>query len=42
VWGESIDRYPRTSTEVSITPGKAVRFKPGKDLHTLETGTAAK
>jgi hypothetical protein len=23
---------------VSITPGKAVRFKPGKELHTLDTG----
>ena len=34
-----IGRNPRTGTEVSITPGKAVRFKPGKELHTLETGT---
>jgi nucleoid DNA-binding protein len=33
-----IGRNPRTGTEVSITPGKAVRFKPGKELHTLETG----
>ena len=31
-----IGRNPRTGTEVSITPGKAVRFKPGKDLHVLE------
>jgi hypothetical protein len=23
---------------VSITPGKAVRFKPGKELHSLDTG----
>ena len=37
-----IGRNPRTGTEVSITPGKAVRFKPGKDLHALEgDGTAA-
>jgi DNA-binding protein HU-beta len=35
-----IGRNPRTGTEVSITPGKAVRFKPGKELHSLETGTA--
>jgi DNA-binding protein HU-beta len=33
-----IGRNPRTGTEVSITPGKAVRFKPGKELHSLETG----
>ncbi|HEU5350619.1 MAG TPA: HU family DNA-binding protein [Terracidiphilus sp.] len=30
-----IGRNPRTGTEVSITPGKAVRFKPGKELHQL-------
>ncbi len=30
-----IGRNPRTGAEVSITPGKAVRFKPGKDLHEL-------
>jgi nucleoid DNA-binding protein len=36
-----IGRNPRTGTEVSITPGKAVRFKPGKELHTLETGKPA-
>lgn len=35
-----IGRNPRTGTEVSITPGKAVRFKPGKELHTLDTGSA--
>jgi hypothetical protein len=23
---------------VSITPGKAVRFKPGKELHSLSNG----
>lgn len=31
-----IGRNPRTGTEVSIAPGRAVRFKPGKDLHTLD------
>lgn len=31
-----IGRNPRTGTEVSITPGKAVRFKPGKELHALQ------
>jgi len=31
-----IGRNPRTGTEVSITPGKAVRFKPGKELHSLD------
>jgi hypothetical protein len=25
---------------VSITPGKAVRFKPGKELHSLDNGAA--
>lgn len=35
-----IGRNPRTGTEVSITPGKAVRFKPGKELHTLASGEA--
>jgi nucleoid DNA-binding protein len=33
-----IGRNPRTGTEVNIAPGKAVRFKPGKELHSLETG----
>lgn len=32
-----IGRNPRTGTEVSIAPGKAVRFKPGKELHVLES-----
>ena len=27
---------PRTGAEVSIPPGKAVRFKPGKELQTLQ------
>ncbi len=31
-----IGRNPRTGTEVSIAPGKAVRFKPGKDLHAMD------
>jgi nucleoid DNA-binding protein len=34
-----IGRNPRTGTEVSIAPGKAVRFKPGKELHALDTGS---
>jgi len=37
-----IGRNPRTGTEVSITPGKAVRFKPGKELHALTDGAEAK
>ena len=32
-----IGRNPRTGTEVSIAPGRAVRFKPGKDLHILDS-----
>jgi DNA-binding protein HU-beta len=31
-----IGRNPRTGQEVSIPPGKAVRFKPGKELQELE------
>jgi nucleoid DNA-binding protein len=30
-----VGRNPRTGAEVSITPGRAVRFKPGKDLLVL-------
>src|SRR5215475_5427293 len=30
-----IGRNPRTGSEVNIPPGKAVRFKPGKDLQSL-------
>ena len=30
-----IGRNPRTGQEVSIPPGKAVRFKPGKELQNL-------
>ena len=36
-----IGRNPRTGTEVSIAPGKAVRFKPGKELHSIEPGKVA-
>ena len=32
-----IGRNPRTGDEVTITPGKAVRFKPGKELHLLDS-----
>ena len=31
-----VGRNPRTGTEVSIAPGRAVRFRPGKDLQLLE------
>ena len=31
-----IGRNPRTGTEVTITPGRAVRFKPGKELHLVD------
>ena len=30
-----IGRNPRTGQEVSIPPGKAVRFKPGKELQSV-------
>jgi len=30
-----IGRNPRTGAEVTIPPGKAVRFKPGKELQSL-------
>ncbi|MEE8199982.1 MAG: HU family DNA-binding protein [Candidatus Acidoferrales bacterium] len=30
-----IGRNPRTGEEVAIPPGKAVRFKPGKELQDL-------
>lgn len=39
-----IGRNPRTGHEVSIEPGRAVRFKPGRDLQTLDghvKGTAS-
>jgi nucleoid DNA-binding protein len=31
-----IGRNPRPGAEVTITPGKAVRFKPGKELHLID------
>jgi len=31
-----IGRNPRTGAKVTIAPGKAVRFKPGKELHLLQ------
>ena len=31
-----VGRNPRNGTEVTIPPGKVVRFKPGKGLHTLQ------
>ena len=31
-----IGRNPRTGAEVAIPPGKAVRFKPGKELQSLQ------
>ncbi len=34
-----IGRNPRTGEEVRIPPGKAVRFKPGKELQSLEKKT---
>jgi len=37
-----IGRNPRTGQEVSIPPGKAVRFKPGKELQSLEPPAASK
>ncbi len=30
-----IGRNPRTGEEVIIPPGKAIRFKPGKDLQSI-------
>jgi DNA-binding protein HU-beta len=30
-----VGRNPQTGEEVSIPPGKAVRFKPGKELQSL-------
>ncbi len=31
-----IGRNPRTGTEVDIAPGRAVRFKPGRELQALD------
>ena len=30
-----VGRNPKTGVEVAITPGKTVRFKPGKELRNL-------
>ena len=30
-----VGRNPKTGVEVAITPGKTVRFKPGKELRDL-------
>ncbi|HXU48657.1 MAG TPA: HU family DNA-binding protein [Candidatus Binatia bacterium] len=35
-----IGRNPRTGQQVSIPPGKAVRFKPGKELQALPAAAA--
>jgi len=35
-----IGRNPRTGQQVSIPPGKAVRFKPGKELQSLPAPSA--
>ena len=32
---KGVGRNPKTGDEVAITPGKTVRFKPGKDLRDL-------
>lgn len=31
-----IGRNPRTGAQVNIPPGKAVRFKPGKELQSID------
>lgn len=31
-----IGRNPRTGAEVNIPPGKAIRFKPGKELQSID------
>jgi nucleoid DNA-binding protein len=36
-----IGRNPRTGAEVAIVPGKAVRFKPGKELHLTDAASSA-
>ena len=30
-----IGRNPRTGAQVHIPPGKSIRFKPGKEMHTI-------
>src|SRR6202023_608584 len=36
-----IGRNPRTGEEVNIPPGKAVRFKPGKELQSIPAPASA-
>ncbi|MGH9540491.1 MAG: HU family DNA-binding protein [Terriglobales bacterium] len=31
-----IGRNPRTGAQVTIAPGKAIRFKPGKELQSID------
>jgi DNA-binding protein HU-beta len=31
-----VGRNPRTGAEVTIAPGKSVRFRPGKDMSSIE------
>lgn len=31
-----VGRNPRTGAEVNIPPGKAIRFKPGKELQSID------
>ena len=33
--GKRVGRNPKTGVEVAISPGKTVRFKPGKELKAL-------
>ena len=37
-----VGRNPRTGLEVAIAPGRAVRFKPGKDLQAGSAKPAAR
>ena len=32
---KGVGRNPKTGVEVAITPGKTVRFKPGKDMQAI-------
>ncbi|MGH9487899.1 MAG: HU family DNA-binding protein [Terriglobales bacterium] len=31
-----VGRNPRTGAEVEITPGKSIRFRPGKEMSAIE------
>ena len=33
---KGVGRNPKTGVEVAITPGKTVRFKPGKELQSID------